>query len=223
MKKQLSFLLAALMLTATLASCGGDEGTTAETGAVDTAASTTDVVVETEPVTTEEVTTVPVETEPPMVEVFTPVYEEFFDGEASNWKNNAQIKAFKLENGCITGICTGGDPSFCNKNDFDLDCSTINAIKIRYMNCTPSDAFQIFFTTDTVGEYNEGASFKAFADFCYSELDATDEWNELVIYTAECADWAGTLKDMRIDIANGEGAFFVDSIGFYTVTLEPAS
>ena len=60
MKKQLSFLLAALMLTATLASCGGDEGTTAETGAVDTA--TTDAVVETEPVTTEEVTTVPVET-----------------------------------------------------------------------------------------------------------------------------------------------------------------
>ena len=46
MKKQLSFLLAALMLTATLASCGGDEGTPAETGAVDTA--TTDAVGETE-------------------------------------------------------------------------------------------------------------------------------------------------------------------------------
>ncbi len=220
MKKQLSFLLAALMLTATLASCGGDEGTTADTGAVDTAA--TDAVVETEPVTTEEVTTVPVETEPPMVEVFTPVYEEFFDGEESNWKNNAQIKQFKLENGFITGICTGGDPSFCNKTDFDLDCSTINAIKIRYLNCTPSDAFQLFFTTDTVGEYNEGASFKDYAQFCYSEETATDEWNELTIYTDTCADWAGTLKDMRIDIANGEGAFYVDSIGFYTVTMEPA-
>ena len=221
MKKQLSFLLAALMLTATLASCGGDEGTTADTtAAVD--AATTDAVVETEPVTTEEVTTVPVETEPPMVEVFTPVYEEFFDGEASNWKNNAQIKAFKLENGCITGICTGGDPSFCNKNDFDLDCSTINAIKIRYLNCTPSDAFQLFFTTDTISAYNEAASFKEFAEFCYSEETATDEWNELTIYTDTCADWAGTLKDVRIDIANGEGAFYVDSIGFYTVTLEPA-
>ena len=220
MKKQLSFLLAALMLTATLASCGGDEGTTAETGAVDTA--TTDAVVETEPVTTEEVTTVPVETEPPMVEVFTPVYEENFDSEDANWKMNAQLKDFKIEGGFMSAVSTGGDPSFSNKKDFDLDCSTINAIKIKYLNCTPSDAFQLFFTTDTISAYNESASFKDYAEFCYSEETATDEWNELTIYTDTCADWAGTLKDVRIDIANGEGAFYVDSIGFYTVTLEPA-
>jgi len=222
MKKQLSFLLAALLLTGALASCGGDEGTTTgdTTAAVD--AATTEAVVETEPVVTEPVTTVPVETEPPMVEVFTPVYEENFDGESCNWRNNVQMKQFKMENGCITAICTGGDPSFCNKSDFDLDCSTINAIKIRYLNCTPSDAFQIFFTTDTVTGYAESASFKDVADYCDSAEDATDEWNELTIYTDECAEWTGTLKDMRIDITNGEGAFYVDSIGFYTVTMEPA-
>ena len=79
MKKQLSFLLAALMLTTALASCGGDDAATADTNA-DTA-SATETITETEPVVTEPVTTEPVETEPPMVEVFTPVYEEFFEGE----------------------------------------------------------------------------------------------------------------------------------------------
>ena len=221
MKKQLSFLLAALMLTTALASCGGDDAATADTNA-DTA-SATETITETEPVVTEPVTTEPVETEPPMVEVFTPVYEEFFEGDASNWKNNVQIKQFKMENGFLTGICTGGDPSFCNKNDFDLDCGTINAIKIRYMNCTPSDAFQIFFTTDSISGYNEADSFKDIAWYTDSAEDAEDEWNEITIYTEDAGGWSGTLKDMRIDITNGEGKFIVDYIAFGTVSMEPAT
>jgi len=220
MKKQLSFLLAALMLTGALASCGGDEGTTTNdtSAAVD---ATTDAVVETEPVTTEEVTTEPVETEPPMVEVFTPVYEETFDSAEANWKSNQQLKDFKIEGGFMSAVSTGGDPSFCNKTDFDLDCSTINAIKIKYLNCTASDAFQIFFTTDSISGYNETDSYRDMAWYTESAEDS-DEWNEMVIYTEDAAGWAGTLKDMRIDITNGEGKFIVDSIGFYTVTMEPA-
>ena len=220
MKKQLSFLLAALMLTATLASCGGDEGTTTAdtTATVDTAA---DTVAATEPVTTEEVTTEPVETEPPMVEVFTPVYEENFDSEDANWKMNAQLKEFKIEGGFMSAVSTGGDPSFSNKKDFDLDCSTINAIKIKYLNCTPSDAFQIFFTTDSIASYNEVDSFKDMAWYTDSAEDS-DEWNEMIIYTEDAAGWAGTLKDMRVDITNGEGKFIVDYIAFGNITLEPA-
>ena len=220
MKKQLSFLLAALMLTATLASCGGDEGTAAETNA-DTTAAGTEAVTETEAVTTEEVTTEPVETEPPMVEVFTPVYEENFDSEDANWRQNAQLKEFKIEGGFMSAISTGGDPSFCNKKDFDLDCGSISAIKIRYLNCTSSDAFQIFFTTDSITAYNETDSFRDMAWYTDSAEDA-DEWNEMIIYTEDAAGWAGTLKDMRVDITNGEGKFIVDYIAFGNVTMEPA-
>ena len=219
MKKQLSLILAALLLTGTLASCGGDEGTTTDTTGADTTAAETPV--ETEPVTTEEVTTEPVETEPPMVEVFTPVYEENFDSAEANWKSNAQLKEFKIEGGFMSAVSTGGDPSFCNKTDFDLDCSTINAIKIKYLNCTPSDAFQIFFTTDSIAAYNETDSFRDMAWFTDSAEDS-DKWNEMVIYTEDAAGWAGTLKDMRIDITNGEGKFIVDSIAFGTITMEPA-
>lgn len=221
MMKQLSLLLAALLLTGALASCGGDEGTTTDTGAADASTPETEIAQETEPVTTEEVTTVPVETEPPMVEVFTPVYEENFDSSEANWKQNAQLTDFKIENGFMSANSTGGDPSFCNKTDFDLDCSTINAIKIKYLNCTSSDAFQIFFTTDSITGYNETDSYRDMAWYTDSAEDS-DEWNEMVIYTEDAAGWTGTLKDMRIDITNGEGKFIVDSIGFYTVTMEPA-
>ncbi|MBE6659098.1 MAG: hypothetical protein E7604_11750 [Ruminococcaceae bacterium] len=220
MKKQLSLLLAALMLTATLASCGGDEGTTTDTNA-DTTAAGTETAAETEAVTTEEVTTEPVETEPPMVEVFTPVYEENFDSADANWKQNAQLKDFKIEGGFMSAVSTGGDPSFCNKTDFDLDCSTINAIKIKYLNCTASDAFQIFFTTDSIAGYNETDSYRDMAWYTESAEDS-DEWNEMVIYTEDAAGWTGTLKDMRIDITNGEGKFIVDYIAFGTITMEPA-
>ncbi len=220
MKKQISFLLAALMLTATLASCGGDEGTSTATEGV-TDAATTEIAVETEPVTTEEVTTEPVETEPPMVEVFTPVYEENFDSEDANWKKNAQLSDFVIEGGFMSAVSTGGDPSFCNKTDFNFDCSTITAIKIKYLNCTPSDAFQIFFTTDTVTGYNETDSFKDMAWYTDSAEDS-DEWNEITIYTEDAAGWTGTLKDMRIDITNGEGKFIVDYIAFGTISMEPA-
>lgn len=221
MKKQLSFLLAALMLTATLASCGGDAGTT-ETNAVSDTEPTTTAAVETEPETTEEVTTEPVETEPPMVEVFTPVYEETFDSTDANWKQNAQLTDFKIEGGYMSATSTGGDPSFCNKNDFNLDCSTITAIKIVYLNCTPSDAFQIFFTTDAISAYNETNSYKDIAWYCDSAEDAEDEWNEMIIYTEDMEGWSGTLKDMRVDICNGEGKFIVDYIAFGTVSMEPA-
>ncbi|MBR5871460.1 MAG: hypothetical protein IKZ09_10535 [Clostridia bacterium] len=226
MKKQLSLLLAALMLTGALASCGGDEATTADTDAVDASAPETEIALETEAATTEEVTTVPVETEPPMVEVFTPVYEENFDSADANWKQNAQLTGFKIENGYMSATSTGGDPSFCNKTDFNFDCSTITAIKIRYLNCTASDAFQIFFTTDSIAGYNEGDSFRDTTWCTESPEDAaadSDEWNELTIYTEEAAGWSGTLKDMRIDITNGEGKFIVDYIAFGTVSMEPAN
>ena len=222
MKKQLSFLLAALMLTATLASCGGSDDSTAAETTADAAGTDTEAVVETEPVVTEPVTTEPVETEPPMVEVFTPVYEENFDSAEANWRKNAELSDFKIEGGYMSALSTGGDPSFANKQDFNLDCSTITAIKIRYLNCTPSDAFQIFFTTDSVSGYNEGDSFRDTAWYCDSAEDS-DEWNEITIYTEEAANWSGTLKDMRIDITNGEGKFIVDYIAFGTISMEPAN
>ena len=225
MTKKMSFLAAALLLSLTLASCGGGETAqdTAATGGAEESTPATETAAQTEAQTTEEITTEPVETEPPMVEVFTPVYEENFDSEEANWRKNNQLNDFVIADGYLSAVSTGGDPSFCNKSDFDLDCSAITAIKIRYLNCTSSDAFQIFFTTDSISGYNEADSFKDIAWYTDSAEDAEDEWNEITIYTEDAGGWSGTLKDMRIDITNGECKFIVDYIAFGTVSMEPAT
>ena len=227
MKKILSILLAAMMLSVSLTACGsGEAETVAETDpvAVETEAETE---AETEPETEKE-------TEPPkpkMVEVFTPVYtDNFDDSAATKWKSNVQLSDFKVENGYLTATSTGGDPSIA-ANGFELPCADIQAIRIRFINNTVNSNFQIFFTTDTTTAYCEEASFKDTAWYYESGVDAanaadSDEWNELVIYTDMCYLWEGTLKNMRIDLSNGEGSYIVDSIDFCTVTMveeEPAA
>ncbi|MBQ4605676.1 MAG: hypothetical protein IJB15_03160, partial [Clostridia bacterium] len=103
MKKILSILLAALMLSMALTACGGEAETTPETEAapVETEAETE---AETEPETEKE-------TKPPkpkMVEVFTPVYSDNFDdAAATKWKSNNQLQDFKVENGYLTATSTG--------------------------------------------------------------------------------------------------------------------
>jgi len=226
MKKILSILLAALMLSMSLTACGGEAETTPETEAapVETEAETE---AETEPETEKE-------TKPPkpkMVEVFTPVYSDNFDdAAATKWKSNNQLQDFKVENGYLTATSTGGDPSIA-ANGFELNCADIQAIRIRFINNTPDSNFQIFFTTDTTTGYCEEASIRDSAWYADSGVEVanaadSDEWNEMVIYTDTCFLWEGTLKNMRIDLSNGEGGYIVDSIDFCTVTMveeEPAA
>jgi len=225
MKKILSILLAAVMLSASLTACGGSEPETeADTTPVETVPETE---AETEPETEKE-------TEPPkpkMVEVFTPVYQDNFDDSAATkWKSNNQLKDFKVENGYLTATSTGGDPSIA-ANGFELNCADIQAIRIRFINNTPDSNFQIFFTTDTTTGYCEEASIRDSAWYADSGVEVanaadSEEWNEMVIYTDMCMLWEGTLKNMRIDLSNGEGGYIVDSIDFCTVTMveeEPAA
>ena len=214
------------MLSMALTACGGEAETTPETEAapVETEAETE---AETEPETEKE-------TKPPkpkMVEVFTPVYSDNFDdAAATKWKSNNQLKDFKVENGYLTATSTGGDPSIA-ANGFELNCADIQAIRIRFINNTPDSNFQIFFTTDTTTGYCEEASIRDSAWYADSGVEVanaadSEEWNEMVIYTDTCFLWEGTLKNMRMDLSNGEGGYIVDSIDFCTVTMveeEPAA
>ena len=226
MKKLFSLLLAGLMLTVCLTACGGEEAeTTAETTPVETEAETeTETETETEK-----------ETEPPqpkMVEVFTPIYtDNFDDAAASLWKSNAQLTDFAIADGYLTATSTGGDPSIAAKG-LNLNCEDIDAIRVRFINNSVSDSFQIFFATDSSNpSYSEPGSFKDVSWYTESgvavaDAAASDEWNEMVIYTEYNDLWTGTLKDMRIDLSNGEGGYIVDSIEFCSVELveeEPAA
>lgn len=221
MKRNLSMILAALMLSASLASCGGEAPAPVSTTPVDadTVAATeaaTQAPVETEPVVTTEAVT-----EPPVVIVYTPVVIDNFDGtkEDCTWKTNAQTKELTVENGVMSVTSTGGDPSIASKKKFDIDCSEIDAIRVRFINMTSSDAIQLFFTTDTTTNYCEQASYKEILDFTDSEPDS-DEWNEVVFFTDENDLWDGTLKNIRLDLSNGEGAYIIDYISLDKVSEE---
>ena len=219
MKKILSLLLAGILLTGCLTACGSEEAETVEdTAAVETEAETE---AETEPETEKE-------TEPPkpkMVEVFTPIYtENFDDAAATKWKANAQLKDFAVADGYLTATSIGGDPSIA-ANTFDLNCEDIDAIRIRYINGTANDQLQIFFTTDASNTaYSEPGSFKEYCWYTESvvtvaDAAASEEWNELVVYTEYNDLWTGILKNMRMDLSNAEGNYIVDSIEFCSVEL----
>ena len=219
MKKILSLILAGILLAGCLTACGSEEAETVE----DTAAVETEVETEaeTEPETEKE-------TEPPkpkMVEVFTPIYTETFDdASATKWKANAQLKDFAVADGYLTATSIGGDPSIA-ATGFDLNCEDIDAIRIRYINGTANDQLQIFFITDASNTaYSEPGSYKEYCWYTESAVTvadaaASEEWNELVVYTEYNDLWTGILKSMRMDLSNAEGNYIVDSIEFCSVEL----
>lgn len=228
MKKLLAILMAAVLLSMSLTACGGAETESAE----DTAAAPVETEAETEAETEPETEK---ETEPPkpkMIEVFTPVYEATFDdASAPGWKSGNQCADFKVENGMLSVTATGGDSNILCSSKFELNCDDIDAIRIKYINNTSNDMCQLFFTTDASNTaYSEPGSYKEYAWFTDSgvapaDAAASEEWNEIVIYTEFNDLWTGTLKDVRIDLSAAEGSYIIDSIDFCTVTMveEPAA
>ena len=147
-----------------------------------------------------------------LVEVFTPVYTENFDGETL-WTKGGHMDSIAVADGVLNAVSVGGDPNINYPEAFGLNCDDIDVIRVKFTNNTNSDAFQIFFTNEANPGYSEAGSFRA--------TSVIGE-NELVIYTAGNELWTGTLSNMRIDLSNGEGSYIVDSISFETVTMEVA-
>ena len=226
MKKILSLILAGILLTSVLTACGAEEAET-----------TADTVAETEAETeTETETETEKETEPPkpkMVEVFTPLFTANFDDtDTITWKAGNQCADFVIADGYLSYNTTGGDSNILSTAQFEMNCEDIHAIRIKFINNTPNDMCQLFFTTDVSNtSYSEPGSFKEYAWYTDSgvavaDAAASEDWNELVIYTEYNDLWTGVLKDVRIDLSAGEGSFIVDSIEFCSVELveeEPAA
>ena len=140
------------------------------------------------------------------------VYEiAFTDPSAKYFKNfNSIDKNLVVENGVLKGTITGGDP-FMSYADgkMGLNLADIQIVRF-YIKIAAADAnMQMFFTTDSVGGYNEQASLKATgtpdaADFEIVDMDPS-----------ESPDWTGTLKGFRFDPSSAEsGTFEIQKIQF---------
>ncbi|MBQ3178956.1 MAG: hypothetical protein IJB52_14135 [Clostridia bacterium] len=145
--------------------------------------------------------------------IYTPVYTENFDGEATAWVSGGTADAAVLADGTLTVTSTGGDPNINCPEAFGLACDDIDVIRVKYTNNTENTSFQIFFTNEANPGYSEAGSFKA---------TCVPGANEIVIDTSVNELWTGTLSNMRIDLSNGTGSFVVDYISFETVSLDIA-
>ena len=145
--------------------------------------------------------------------VYTPVYTENFDGEATAWVSGGTADAAVLADGTLSVTSTGGDPNINCPEAFGLACDDIDVIRVKYTNNTENTSFQISFTNEANPGYSEAGSFKA---------TCVPGANEIVIDTSVNELWTGTLSNMRIDLSNGTGSFVVESISFETVSLDIA-
>ena len=149
--------------------------------------------------------------------VYTPVYEEDFAGETSNWQVGGQLENFAIADGALNMTSVGGDPIIMPVENFNLNADDVDVIRIRYKNATGNANVQVFFTSDSNPNLSEAGSFKATA----ANVDGT-EWNEIVIDTSVNELWAGTIGVVRLDLASAEGALALDYISFETVSLDIA-
>ncbi len=65
-----------------------------------------------------------------LVEVFTPVYAETFDGE-TKWVAGGHMESAAAADGVLNAVSVGGDPNINYPEAFGLNCDDIDAIRIK--------------------------------------------------------------------------------------------
>ncbi len=106
---------------------------------------------------------------------------------------NGATAAYDADNACLNVDVDTGDPYFIlpNQGTFPAENSFV---RVKYNLTDISDwSTSIYFTTDTV-QWSETGHWKGIYD------GDDDVWCEQTFYMTECAAWAGTITDMRLDI-----------------------
>ena len=212
MKKFLALILLvgmALTMFSMLAACGEKAEDKADaTEASGEEATTTEAPPPTTPAPTEPPTT----TEPPPPKEYDIVVRYTFDNpEEIGWRVTSQIKDFRIEDGVLKMVSTGGDPNFTLKGSLGLAAEEIDLVRIRALNKSDSGRCQMFFDTDVSGGLAEGKSFRG--DYWNYGEDNT-EWEDLLLYPDDCSEWEDTIKTIRFDMIEAEGEYWVEFISF---------
>ena len=129
------------------------------------------------------------------------------------WRATNQISDFLVEGGVLKVTSIGGDPFFTAEQPLDIAADEIDVIRIRAKNMTDNEGCQFFFDTDIESGLSESKSYREY--YMYIDSDpASDEWNDILIYTADCDLWEGTIKTIRFDPAITEGDVYIEYISF---------
>lgn len=106
---------------------------------------------------------------------------------------NGATAAYDETDGSLKVDVTSGDPFFILPNQGTFAAENCY-VRVKYYLSGISDwSTSIYFTTDTV-QWSEDGHYKGIYD------GDDDEWCEQTFIMTECAAWAGTITDMRLDI-----------------------
>lgn len=120
----------------------------------------------------------------------TTLYKE--DGTVAFGTNNV-IAVFDETDSTLKADVTGGDPylQIPSRGEFPAENCYM---RVKYYLSGITDwATSVYFTTDTVS-WSETGHYKGFYD------GDDDEWCEMTFVMTECDAWAGTIKDIRLDV-----------------------
>lgn len=129
------------------------------------------------------------------------------------------IENLYIKDGVFYGTSNGGDPHMPYSPGVNFAASNVNYIIIKLDADSVSNAFQFFFTTDTIG-WSEAASFKY--DYTESVKDE-DGFVTIMLDTSTCAEWKGTITGFRLDPFSAVGTFAFDSIVFWSTATTVAT
>lgn len=142
-----------------------------------------------------------------------------FEGlDAAPFTSN-NIDNLTVKDGVINGTSNGSDPFVNYTPGVNFAADSVDYIIIKLAADSVSNAFQFFFTTDTIG-WSEDASFKY--DFSKDVKDANG-FITIMLDTSTCAEWKGTITGFRADPFSDVGTFAFDSIVFWSTDTTVAT
>jgi hypothetical protein len=213
MKKIIALILLlgmTLTMFAVLSACGEKEDDKA--GDANEATGDGEPTTEAPPSTTPAPTEPPTTTEPPPPKEYDIVRRYTFDDpENIGWRGNGQVKEFRIEDGVLKMLSTGGDPNFTLIGALDIAAEEIDLVRIRALNKSESGRCQMFFDTSDSGGLAESKSFRG--DY-WNYAEDNEEWEELLLWPDDCSEWEGNIKTIRFDMLEGEGEYWVEYISF---------
>lgn len=150
-----------------------------------------------------------------------------FEKGTEDWNVGGDAKNPRIENGAAVMDVTGGDPNFIspdmsggNISLGDGSDDTINYIRLRIKNKTNGPATgKVFFATAThnLNGSNDNVSF--------SIPNNTNDFVDVFVRMTDASEWKGTLKQFRIDGADGtpaasSGTIEIDEIELMSISNE---
>jgi len=119
-------------------------------------------------------------------------------------------------NGFYNLTINGSDPYMLSPDKLNIDATLLGHIKLRLQNLTTDNTYQLFWTTTTDNTWNQEKS--VFFNVTSSDAQQSDYEISMLGKT----NWAGTIKQLRLDLGNGDavGHVIIDQINIEAMPEE---